>query len=87
MGHMVYSLLWVMQDLYHQPYGSSKPSFVQELTGRPVQAVVQDVALGQGAKKKASTRAPLRAPIRDLKEIISGFRAHNGAGFSSGYRV
>ena len=21
MGIMVYSLLWVMQDLYHQPYG------------------------------------------------------------------
>ena len=55
-----------MQDLHHKPYGSSKPSFVQELTGRRVQAVVQDVALGQGAKKKASTRAPLRAPIRDL---------------------
>ena len=22
MGIMVYSVLWVMQDLYHQPYGS-----------------------------------------------------------------
>ena len=22
MGNMVYSLLWVMQDLYHQPYDS-----------------------------------------------------------------
>ena len=22
MGIMVYSLFWVMQDLYHQPYGS-----------------------------------------------------------------
>ena len=23
MGIMAYSLLWVMQDLYHQPYGSA----------------------------------------------------------------
>ena len=26
MGVMVYSLLWVLQDLYHQPYHSSKLS-------------------------------------------------------------
>ena len=26
MGIMVYSLLWVMQDLYHQPYWE-EPSF------------------------------------------------------------
>ena len=24
MGIMVYSLLWVMQNLYHQPYGTKK---------------------------------------------------------------
>ena len=25
MGIMVYSLLWVMQDFYHQPYAPSHP--------------------------------------------------------------
>ena len=28
MGIMVYSLLWVMQDLYHQPYCTSVVSIV-----------------------------------------------------------
>ena len=34
MGIMVYSLLWVMQDFVHQPYGSVKQSTVLGLSFR-----------------------------------------------------
>ena len=32
MGIMVYSLLWVMQDLFHQPYGLGM-AFIQRSRG------------------------------------------------------
>ena len=39
MGIMVYSLLWVMQDLYHQPYD---PWFRVEGSGFRVQSLDDD---------------------------------------------
>ena len=35
MGIMVQSLLWVMRDLYHQPYGTPKPRIREGGEARP----------------------------------------------------
>ena len=48
MGNMVYSLLWVMQDLYHQPYGFwslGVRAYIQAL-GLPATATRFDRRLG-----------------------------------------
>ena len=46
MGIMVYSLLWVMQDLYHQPY--YQPS--AKVKAQPVDAILDpDYFLRTGA--------------------------------------
>ena len=43
---MVYSLLWVMQDLYHQPYLTWRLFPARELLGSPVQVPLGFHALG-----------------------------------------
>ena len=64
MGIMVYSLLWVMQDLYHQPYHSI--TLIPSLLNTAVQATKADLMAQLKAAREEATLVGLLGVSREF---------------------
>ena len=69
MGILIYSLLWVMQDSYHQPYVSRLSTRHLEeigfLAASPAKAEIRAKAMGHADRHEARHLGTKRIPIKN----------------------